>query len=141
MAKIPSEASHCWEGDSVSALSDEAVPTSSNDHSIARFTWWPRNNSIEWVQYNFKQPRAVSRSEVYWFDDFATGGGCRVPRSWKLLYKDGDAWKPVANASGYGVQKDRFNSVTFDEVTTSALRLEVWLQDDYSGGILEWRVK
>jgi len=31
--------------------------------------------------------------------------------------------------------------VTFDEVTTSALRLEIRLQNDYSGGMLEWRVK
>ena len=29
-------------------------------------------------------------------------GGCRVPASWRLLYKDGDAWKPVEGASAYG---------------------------------------
>ena len=28
----------------------------------------------------------------------------------------------------------------FQEVTTTALRLEVQLEKDYSGGILEWRV-
>jgi hypothetical protein len=38
------------------------------------------------------------------------------------------------------VEKDKFNSVTFSPVQTSALRLEVQLQEDFSGGILEWRI-
>ena len=37
-------------------------------------------------------------SKVYWFDD--TGrGACRLPASWQIEYRDGEAWKPVA-ASG-----------------------------------------
>ena len=77
--------------------------------------------------------------KVYWFDD--TGrGGCRVPKSWRVLYKDGDQWHQVANGRGFGVRKDTFNEATFDPVETSALRVEVQLQDDSSGGILEWQV-
>jgi len=140
-AKIPSKASYCHGGDAIAALSDEKLPAHSNDHDIPRMTWWGHTGTTEWVQYDFKKPRKVSRAEVYWFDDAPIGGGCRVPRSWRLMYKNGDAWKPVANASAYGVQKDRFNQVTFAPVTTSSLRLEVRLQGDYSGGILEWRIK
>ena len=140
-AKIPTTASHCHGGDTVAALSDEKLPANSNDHDVPRMTWWSHTGTTEWVQYNFKKPRKSNRAEVYWFDDAPTGGGCRIPRSWKLMYKNGDVWKPVGGASGYGVHKDRFNTVTFNEVTTSALRLEVRLQGDYSGGILEWRVK
>ncbi len=140
-AKIPSEASHCNGGDTVAALSDDQLPANSSDHEIPRMTWWPHQGSTEWVQYDFKQSREIGQVEVYWFDDSPTGGGCRIPQSWKLLYQDGDDWKPVKEASTYGVQKDTFNAVTFDKVTTSALRLEVQLQDGYSGGILEWRVK
>ena len=33
-------ASHCFAGDTVEALGDGLEPTSSNDHSIPRFTWW-----------------------------------------------------------------------------------------------------
>ena len=67
---------------------------------------------------------------------------CRVPASWQLLYKDGDAWKPVAPSGGaaYGTAKDTFNKVAFEPVTTSELRLEVKLQPAVSGGILEWRI-
>ncbi len=138
--KIPSKASHCYGGDTVGALSDGALPASSNDHEIARMTWWPHQGTSEWVQYDFEKPRTIDEVEVYWFDDSPIGGGCRVPASWKLLYKDGSEWKEVAGASAYGTEKDRFNRVTFDKVTTSGLRLEVQLEDDFSGGILEWQL-
>jgi len=39
------------------------------------------------------------------------------------------------------VKRDTFNRVKFPPVTVSALRLEVQLQPNVSGGILEWRVK
>jgi hypothetical protein len=35
---------------------------------------------------------------------------------------------------------DRFNATTFDAIETDALRIEVQLQKNFSGGILEWRV-
>jgi len=141
VGKIPAKASHCNDADTVTALSDEKLPAHSNDHDIPRFTWWPRRGTTEWVQYEFKEPRAIHSVDVYWFDDSPVGGGCRIPQSWTLLYRDGDDWKNVAGASAYGGQKDRFNNVTFDEVTASALRIEVRLQDGFSGGILEWRVR
>ncbi|MCX5685467.1 MAG: transcriptional initiation protein Tat, partial [Planctomycetota bacterium] len=134
-------ASYCHAGDSVEALSDGLLPKNSNDHSIPRLTWWDHKGTTEWVAYKLPKPRTVSWSDVYWFDD--TGkGGCRAPASWQLLYKDGDAWKPVKPAAGaaYGTAKDTFNKVAFEPVTTSELRLEVKLQADASGGILEWRV-
>ena len=49
-------------------------------------------------------------------------------RRWTL-----DDGLPVANASGFGTTKDWFNSVTFDAVTTTAVRLETRLQPTYSG--------
>jgi DUF1680 family protein len=135
---LPATASHCWEHDTVNALGDGLLPQSSNDQSIARFTWWDHKGTTEWVQYDFKQPRKISNVQVYWFDDTG-GGGCRIPKSWRVLYKDGDQWKEVINATGYGVAKDKFNEAKFDPVETISLRLEVQLQQDFSGGILEWR--
>lgn len=38
------------------------------------------------------------------------------------------------------VAKDAFNKVTFEPVSAAEFRLEVKLQPDFSGGILEWRV-
>ncbi len=59
-----------------------------------------------------------------------------------MLYKDsaGD-WKPVEAAGEYATKRDAFNRVTFKPVNTSGLRLEVQLQPNVSGGVLEWRVE
>jgi hypothetical protein len=126
--------------DDIDAVSDGIEPKSSNDDSIPRFTFWDHKGTQEWVTYDLKTPRSVSSCSVYWFDD-GPGGGCRVPASWSVMYKDGDDWKPVTGASAGGVDKDRFNVMTFDAVTTTALKLVIQLQPDFSGGILEWKVK
>jgi hypothetical protein len=47
----------------------------------------------------------------------------------------------VDGVSGYGVDVDRFNRVTFDPVETTALRIAAKLQPEWSGGILEWRLE
>jgi hypothetical protein len=121
------------------ALNDGVVPERSNDRSVPRFTWWNRRGTGEWVQYEFPEPRTISWTEVFWFDDTDTGQ-CHVPVGWRLIYRDGETWREVQEASGYGVRKHRFNRVTFKPVTTTQVRLIADLQPDYSGGILEWRV-
>jgi hypothetical protein len=46
----------------------------------------------------------------------------------------------VFNAQTDPISKDAYNRMTFDPVRTDAMRLEVELQEDQSGGILEWTV-
>ncbi len=141
--------------DDLDALSNVKVPTSSLGENVTRFTWWDHKGTTEWVQYEFKTPQVVSGDfpgsalvkpphvvSVYWFDD--TGRGeCRVPKSCRLLYKahrDDLDFKPVPGASAVGTAKDAYNGITFPALTVAALRLEVQLQDGFSGGILNWRV-
>jgi uncharacterized protein len=95
----------------------------------------------EWIEMTFAKPATVSETEIYWFDDEANRGGVRVPASWKLLYKDGEAWKPIQTTDPFGVQKDAWNRLTFKPVTTSALRLEVIMRPSVSAGVQEWKVK
>jgi hypothetical protein len=137
----PPRASHVWSGDTTTALNDGKVPKSSNDQTIPRFTWWDHKGSKEWVEYAFERPRKVKSASVYWFDDEKTGGHCRAPASWRVLYKDGDEWKPVKASGAYGVAVDQFNAVSFEAVETTGLRLEAQLKPDVSAGILEWRVE
>jgi hypothetical protein len=133
-------ASHVYEGDTVDALQNQTVPANSADMTIPRFTWWDHRGGSEWVQYDFSKPKLISSTDVYWYDDQSTGGNCRLPASWVLQYKDGEDWKPVESPSDYVVRDNKFNRVTFKPVTTSAVRLVVQLQDNWSGGILAWRV-
>lgn len=122
-----------------SAANDQLEPDNSSDHSIPRLHWWPEKGTIQWIQYDFDRPRRISQSSVYWFDD--TGRGeCRVPQSWRVLVKQGDSWQPVDNQTPYTTGKDRFNRVEFTPVRTTGIRLEIQLKEEYSAGILEWKV-
>jgi hypothetical protein len=133
-------ASHVYSGDTVEALDDGLEPTTSNDNTIPRFTWWDHVGTTEWVQYEFPQAKEVSSVKVYWFDD--TGSGqCRVPESWRVLYREGDEWKLVPGAVYTTPKTDQFNVASFPQLQTSALRIEADLQPGFSSGILEWLVK
>ncbi|WPV65740.1 glycoside hydrolase family 127 protein [Chitinophaga sp. LS1] len=122
------------------ALNDQYDPLDSHDNSSLYLHWWPKQDTLEWVQYDFDQAYTISSSKVYWYDD-GPFGGCRIPVSWKLYYKKGDEWIPVVNKTPYEIAKDKYNSVTFEPVNTTALRLEVQLPKDNSSGIHEWSVQ
>ncbi|MBL7111930.1 MAG: glycoside hydrolase family 127 protein [Bacteroidales bacterium] len=120
-------------------LNDQFEPENSDDRTAARYHWWPDTNMVHWVQYDFEKTETVERVEVYWFDD-SPHGGCRIPASWEVEYKSGGSWLPVSNPGEYTVTKDRYDVVKFKPVKTKALRLNVTLQENWSGGILEWKV-
>lgn len=121
------------------ALNDQMEPKSSNDHSIMFYHWWPKKDTIQWVQYDFEKSETISSSKVYWFDD-GPFGGCRIPAGWRLLYKKGEAWIPVNTKKPYPIMKDQYTEVSFDTIKTTALRLEITLPKDHSSGIIEWSV-
>ncbi|RYG73151.1 glycoside hydrolase family 127 protein [bacterium] len=134
-------ASHCFQGDTVAALNDGLAPNASDDKSVRRMTWWDHKGTQEWAQLTFKAPRRLSSVDVYWWDESRIKEFCRVPQSWKVQYLDGGEWKDVTGASAYGTAMDKFNHVDFQGVETTALRIVAQLQPEWSGGILEWRVK
>jgi hypothetical protein len=95
---------------------------------------------------------------VYWKDDKQY---CLSPETWQLLYRSGNRWVPVKNLTDYTVDRDRFNTLAFEPVTTDGLRLEIKLRGQlyrkgelgppdgnympgdvtwYETGIIEWRV-
>ena len=137
---VPASASHVFGGDTVDAPSQGYLPKSSGDESNPRFTWWDRKGSLEWFEYDFKSTKTVSRSSIYWFDDRGNGG-CRVPASWRLLAEVNGEWKEVSATDPYGVEMDKFNMVGFTPVASKKFRVEVQLQEGFSGGILAWNLK
>lgn len=114
-------------------------PKSSHDGELY-FHWWPKKGTKEWVEYTLAEPAALTETSLYWFHD-DPAGECRVPKTWRMLTWDGAEWKPVNTTSEFGVKIDCYNCVTFESVTTDRLRLEVELQDGWSAGIEQWRVK
>jgi len=119
-------------------LQDGEEPSSTD--AGTHFDWWPAKGATVWVQYTFDKPSKISQSQVFWFDD--TGRGeCKVPAGWRLLYQDGDEWKPVETHAKYSVEKGAYNQVGFTPVTTKALRLELTMQKGWSAGIHKWHVE
>ena len=125
----------------LSSINDRLVPKDENDRSIPYTHWWPKNGTTEWLVYEFQQESIIQSSTVYWYDD-GPWGGCRVPQSWRILYKDAQGqWQPVTNADGYPTDKGAPCTVNFSPVKTKAVRLEVVLPSDNSAGLFEWEVK
>jgi DUF1680 family protein len=145
-------------GKNVRPIIDGEEPANSAEAG-SYFDWWPvqgwteacdqpagqgqrrQCSKGEWIEMTFAQPSTVSQTEIYWFDDEANRGGVRVPASWRLLYKDGEGWKPVETADAFATAKDAWNRVTFKPVQTTALRLEVTMKPGVSAGLQEWKVK
>ena len=126
---------------SLSAINDRFIPKDGNDRSVTHYQWWPKKGSTEWVEYEFPEPTTISNSSVFWYDD-GPWGGCRVPQSWKLYYRNKeDKWVPVEDADKYSIVKGNMNTASFKPVTTDAVRIEVELPAENSSGIYEWEVK
>jgi DUF1680 family protein len=144
------------QNDDISAVYDGIDPLSSSDESHRFFRMRPKAGAHAWIEYDFGRPTAISSSSVYFVDDQRF---CKLPSSWRVLYKDGADWRAVP--ANYSVEKDKFNSVRFPQVTTKAVRLEVepqtrhykageigppgamFLNQDIDWrelGIIEWRV-
>ena len=124
----------------ISAVNDQIEPSNSNDHSVTYYHWWPDKDQWVYVQYDFEKPETISKTKVYWFDD-GPDGGCRIPDEWEIQYNAGNVWKSVNTKSTYTITKDGWDSVEFEPVKTSAVKLRVKLNKESSSGIYEWIVE
>jgi hypothetical protein len=121
---------------SLEALQDESAPKSSADRTKGSYGNWP-SRGTQWVQYTWTAPVSVRKIDVFWWDD---NRGVRLPKACRVLYWNGKKFAPVGNPKGLGVEKDKFNTTTFDKVSTTKLRLETDGNKNSSTGILEWKV-
>ena len=133
-------ASEGFKGDLV-AISDQYMPKNSADKENPLIHWWPKSGTTEWLQYDFKQTEQVGTVRIYWFDDEATGGGCRIPKARRILYFENGDWKPVYVPEPGPVVRDGWDLIHFEPVKTAALRLEFDMQEGVSAGVHEWEVR
>jgi DUF1680 family protein len=134
-------ASHCFINDTVDAMNDGVAPKNSSDETRRRFTWWDRRGTDEWVQYEFDEPRRIGGTSIYWWDDSRLGRHCAAPLSWRLVFRKSDGtWEPVRARGEFGTKLDTVNTVEFEPVETTSLRIEVKLRPKLSAGILQWQV-
>ncbi|HWS33204.1 MAG TPA: Ig-like domain-containing protein, partial [Actinoplanes sp.] len=111
-------------------------------------TWTGNEPSTRWLQYDFPSAVRVDRASIDFWSDSTTGGsGVAVPRSWRVQWWDGTAWRDVTGAAGFDpAVRGRTNEVSFEPVTTSRLRATFNALPDAAGtawsavGVSEWRV-
>lgn len=134
-------ASFCRSGMDLAPVNDQLIPKDANDAEIPNFDFWPHKGTSEWLQYDFAEPVKVSGCTVSWFDD--TGRGeCRLPAAWRIVHRSADGqWAPVSGVKAYPVLKRTPVEVTFEPVTTTALRLEIQLPENFSAGVHEWSLR
>ncbi len=126
---------------SLSSVQDGFWPENSNDRKVPFFSLWPKNNTTEWIAYELEQPETISEASVYWYDD-RPWGGCRIPRSWHVEYKNRNGeWIKVNTHGTSEVVKDEINRITFEPVTAQQVRLVIELPEKESVGVYEFEIK
>ena len=125
-------------------VNDQWEPRRSSDTSKPYHYWWLQYGCPVTLSYEFAQPETLTQSSVYWLDFDHYDGNFRTPASWRLYYRNAqDRWEEVTldADSQYGVAKDQYNTVSFQPITTTALRIVAQLQEGQSGGVIEWKVE
>lgn len=126
-----------WAG----GVNDQWEPKRSSDTSKPYHYWWLKQGTTEAISYQFDQAYEVSNVQVYWLEFDHYDGNFRTPESWTLYYKNANGeWQEVEDHSPYTVLKDCYNSVDFNPVKTTGLKILAKLQKGNSGGVLEWKV-
>jgi len=120
----------------LAALNDGFNPTDSRDNERGSYGNWNRTGT-QWVQYEWSRPISTAKMDVYWWAD---GRGIALPKACRLSYWNGTTFAPAQSISGLGVAGNQFNTSSFEEVSTSKLRLEIDSDGGFSTGILEWLV-
>ena len=132
----------------LAALTDRRGGPKSSFRPTPRFTWPEQTQGTQWIQYEWSQPRELSRTAVYWAVDWKSqvywgprirGKNLVLPKSWRILYKDGAIWRPVESSDQYTLRLDLFNEIRFNPIKTTAVRLEVVLAGAPCG-IQEWLI-
>lgn len=144
--------SHMASENKISSLNDEVNPASSFDHAGGMFVLYGGHGpdaEPAWVEYAWPQPVTIDRVDIYWGVDKPKPGAIpgssslhtvQLPQKYSVRYWNGSAFVSVKSAEEVAPAVDRYNSTTFEPVTTDRLRIEVISQAEHAAGILEWRV-
>jgi uncharacterized protein len=121
----------------IQALNNSIDPENSKDRANGAYDTAPSHDP-QWVQYEWDRPVSTSRIDIYVWSDGGWNAGDMS--SYRLLYWNGSGFVPVRNPRGLGKEYDRFNTTSFEPVTTTRLRLELTGDGKHPVGILRWKV-
>lgn len=87
------------------------------------------------IGYNFAEPVSVNSVSLYFYDNYAT---VKLPESYKVQYYNGNSWVDVTNMSETTTKRNMFNTVTFDPVSTTSIR--VVMTSGRQTGVIEMKI-
>ncbi|MEV6304429.1 glycoside hydrolase family 43 protein [Actinoplanes sp. NPDC051861] len=122
-----------WE--SLAAINNGGTPSNSQDRSNLAYGNWPQQGT-QWIEYQWSAAQSINRSSVYWFDD---NQGIDLPASCRLQYWNGSTYVDAPGQSTCGVAGNTDNSIQFNTVNTTRLRLLITSKSGLSTGVLEWK--
>ncbi len=120
----------------------------SDSRTTPVFTFKEQGAGKAWIQCEWDEPRELDRTSVYWAVDRRSqvywgprirGTDLALPRSWKVMYQDGDEWREVEASDEHTLRLDLPNEVRFPPIKTRALRLEIDTAASPSA-IQEWSI-
>lgn len=142
--------SFCSGWESLSAVNDgkDASRSTGKSEAGSAYGTWGNASTFETVTYTWDTPAKITGTGLYLWTD---NGGIQFPSSYyyEYLNEDGE-FVEFSNVEGLEIQANGYNVTTFDEVTTTAIRVTMNKDlskleegDSTSGlgvGLLEWEV-
>jgi hypothetical protein len=101
-----------------------------------RWTAYESKKPTDWLEVDFAAEKTIARATLHIYDD---RGGVRAPESYAIEYWDGQAFKPVENAT-FTPKKPaggKPNEVTFTPVKTAKVRVVFTHRPNAKSGVTE----
>jgi beta-galactosidase len=122
--------------DSVNALNDGIVSYTGSPKN--RWTnWSPTSRASDWVQIDFGQTKTINQVNMHVYND----AGAAPPTSMNVQYWNGMDWTDVTHATYEpAIPVEKMNTITFDGVSTTKVRVNMNSAPDKCLGITEMEV-
>ena len=131
---LVAESSISERGPWAASLNDGLTPADSISPRISRSL---EGSSSQWVQYEWEKPVTTSKVAIYLWDYHDE---VPLPDSYTISYWDEDDFVEIKNISRKDMLNNQFDTLSFDEVKTTRLRLEADTALMFPANILEWEV-
>jgi uncharacterized protein len=129
-----SDAEHI--GTRMNALNDGVSVIDTNNIDNWDFALWLGRENL-WAKYEWANPVSIDSVTLYFWSDRRW---VHAPKSYRILYWDGSEYVEVKNPSGLGVSAGNANTTSFDQITTTSLKVEVKPDTMSFVALIEWKV-
>ena len=135
------EASYTSGWETVNGINNPAFEPESSNFGTGKGwgNWSQESGTVLWVSYTWNETVKVAGNEVYWYDD---NGDTGVPSEVTMEYMDENGnWQPMTIISDNYLNKDQYNIINVEPVTTISIRMNVTVAEGKkANGIGRWKV-